>query len=152
MSGRQRQLSMRFLAEPSDVNFGGKVHGGQVMKWIDQAGHACATRWAAGHCLAVYASSIRFRRAVRLGDLVEVQARLAFTGQSNMNIAVELRSGPMTGHRMLPTAECLMVYLAVDEQGEPVPVSQWTPETPGEMALASTARAQFESTRPGPLE
>lgn len=145
-------ITLRFPVEGSHVDGGAAVSGGTLMKWIDQAGHACATRWAAGTCLTVYASSIRFRRAVRLGDLVEVQARLAFTGQSNMNIAVELRSGPMTGRRMLPTAECLMVYLAVDEQGEPVPVSQWTPETPGEMALASTARAQYESTRPAPLE
>lgn len=145
-------ITLRFPVDGSHVEGGAAVSGGTLMKWIDQAGHACATRWAAGPCLAVYASSIRFRRAVRLGDLVEVQARLAFTGQSNMNIAVELRSGPMTGRRMLPTAECLMVYLAADEQGEPVPVSQWTPETPGEMALASTARAQYESTRPAPLE
>ena len=38
MSGQQRQLIMRILAEPTDENYGGKVHGGQVMKWIDQAG------------------------------------------------------------------------------------------------------------------
>ena len=37
-----RELTLQFLAEPSDVNFGGKVHGGMVMKWIDQAGYACA--------------------------------------------------------------------------------------------------------------
>lgn len=35
-----RELTLQFLAEPADVNFGGKVHGGMVMKWIDQAGYA----------------------------------------------------------------------------------------------------------------
>ena len=45
-----RELTLQFLAEPADVNFGGKVHGGMVMKWIDQAGYACA----AGPVMALY--------------------------------------------------------------------------------------------------
>jgi len=40
------QLLMSFLAEPTDVNNGGSVHGGQVMKWIDQAGYALAVRYS----------------------------------------------------------------------------------------------------------
>ena len=44
---QQRELNLRFLAEPTDVNYGGKVHGGMVMKWIDQAGYAAAVGWAA---------------------------------------------------------------------------------------------------------
>ena len=35
-------ITLRFLAEPSTINFGGKVHGGTVMKWIDEAGYAYA--------------------------------------------------------------------------------------------------------------
>ena len=35
-----------FLAEPTDINFGGKVHGGMVMKWVDQASYACAAKWS----------------------------------------------------------------------------------------------------------
>ncbi len=46
MAGQQREVTFRFLAEPTDVNFGGKVHGGMVMKWIDQAGYACAVGWS----------------------------------------------------------------------------------------------------------
>lgn len=42
MAGQDREITLRFLAEPADVNFGGKVHGGAVMKWIDLAAYACA--------------------------------------------------------------------------------------------------------------
>ncbi len=146
-------ITLRFVAEAGDVGPDGAVHGSTVMKWMDQAGHACASAWAGGPCFMVYSSSVRFRRVVRRGDLVEVRARLAFTGQSNMNIAVEVLSGPVTDSRGLHhTADALMVYVAVDDKGQPVLVNQWRPETPGEMALASTARAQYESTRPSPLE
>ena len=34
-------ITLRFLAQPNTINFGGKVHGGTVMKWIDEAGYAC---------------------------------------------------------------------------------------------------------------
>lgn len=48
MPGVDREVRFCFLAQPTDVNFGGKVHGGMVMKWIDQAGYACAVSWS-GH-------------------------------------------------------------------------------------------------------
>jgi acyl-CoA hydrolase len=140
-------ITLRFLAEPSTVNFGGKVHGGTVMKWIDEAGYACATSWAKRYCVTVYVSGIRFHRPIRIGEIVEVEAHLAYTGHSSMVIAVEVRSGDIkTGH-LHRTTECLIVFAGVDESGKAVPVDKWTPETPGEVALAAKARAQIEAAR-----
>ena len=92
-------ITLRFLAEPSTINFGGKVHGGTVMKWIDEAGYACATRWAKNYCVTVSVGNIRFERPIRIGDLVEVEARLAYTGKTSMNIsAVVFPRGWRGGH------------------------------------------------------
>jgi len=52
MSGK-RAVEFRFLAEPTHVNFGGKVHGGMVMKWIDQVAYACAAGWSGLYCVTV---------------------------------------------------------------------------------------------------
>ncbi|WP_439114862.1 acyl-CoA thioesterase [Hydrogenophaga sp.] len=145
-------ITLRFLVEPGAVGPGGHVHSGTVMKWIDEAGYASATTWARGPCRAVYMSSIRFLRVVKLGDLVEVRARLAFTGETHMNMAVAVHSGDLTTSKLEKTAECLAVYVSLDADGQPMRVDSWTPETPGEMALASSARAQFDGTRPAPLE
>ncbi|MCC6186283.1 MAG: acyl-CoA thioesterase, partial [Chitinophagaceae bacterium] len=41
----RNEITLQFLSEPTDVNFGGKVHGGAMMKWIDQAAYACASQW-----------------------------------------------------------------------------------------------------------
>jgi acyl-CoA hydrolase len=140
-------ITLRFLAEPSTVNFGGKVHGGTVMKWIDEAGYACATSWAKRYCVTAYVSGIRFHRPIRIGDLVEVEARLAYTGRTSMNIAVEVRSGDIkTGH-LHRTTECLIVFVSVDEDGQPTEVDSWEPETPGEVALAAKAKAQLDAAR-----
>ncbi|MCX8940340.1 hotdog domain-containing protein, partial [Vibrio parahaemolyticus] len=51
MSSGQRDITLRFLAEPGDVNFGGKVHGGAVMKWIDLAAYACSAAWSGKYCI-----------------------------------------------------------------------------------------------------
>ncbi|MBS0341295.1 MAG: acyl-CoA thioesterase [Proteobacteria bacterium] len=141
-------ITLRFLAEPSTVNFGGKVHGGTVMKWIDEAGYACATSWSKRYCVTVFIGSIRFHRPIRIGELVEVEARMVFTGSTSMNISVEVRSGDMkSGGELQKTTECLIVFVAVDEDGRPVQVDTFTPETPHAMALAERVKAYLAASR-----
>ncbi len=140
-------ITLRFLAEPSTVNFGGKVHGGTVMKWIDEAGYACATRWAKRYCVTVSVGTIRFQRPIMIGDLVEVEARLAYTGRTSMNIAVEVRAGDMKTGQMQVITECVVVFVAVDPAGGTIAVEPWLPETPGDMALAQQVKAHLDLAR-----
>ena len=140
-------ITLRFLAEPSTVNFGGKVHGGTVMKWIDEAGYACATRWAKQYCVTVSVGTIRFQRPIKIGDLVEVEARLAYTGTTSMNISVEVRAGDIKLGEMQVIAECLVVFVAVDSEGKSQAVQTWQPETPGDVALAQQVKSQLDAAR-----
>ena len=55
------EMTFRFLAEPASVNFGGKVHGGALMKWIDETAYACAATWSGNYCVTVSVGNIRFR-------------------------------------------------------------------------------------------
>jgi acyl-CoA hydrolase len=140
-------ITLRFLAEAGTVNVGGRIPGGTVLRWIDEAGCACATQWAQRHVVAVFVGSIRFQRPIHVGSLVEVEARLAYTGRTGMNLSVEVRSGDMTGAEMQTATECLAVFVALDAQGRPLPVDAFAPATPGEMALAQRARAYLEAGR-----
>ena len=140
-------ITLRFLAEPGTVNFGGKVHGGTVMKWIDEAGYACATRWSKRYCVTVSVGSLRFQRPIVIGSLVEVEARLACTGTTSMNIAVEVRSGDLKTGQMEVVTECLVVFVALDLDGKPLPAPAWLPETPGDMALSQRVKAHIEAAR-----
>ena len=126
---RPREITLRFLAEPTDVNFGGKVHGGAVMKWIDQAGYACAVGWSGYYCVTVYIGGIRFYKPIFIGQVVEVKATVVHTGTSSMHIAVDVSAtDPKTGARK-KTARCLIVFVAVDGAGDTVPVPKWVPAT-----------------------
>lgn len=150
MSGRQRELTMRFLAEPSDVNYGGKVHGGQVMKWIDQAGYAAAVGWSGMYSVTVAVGGIRFVAPIRIGDLVAVNAMLIHTGTSSMHFAVDARArDPMAGDgggERLCT-HCVIVFVAVDDDGKPVPVPRWTPARDEDRRLSEYAMKVMELSK-----
>src|SRR5690606_10696028 len=113
MSGKQRELEFRFLAEPTDVNYGGKVHGGVVMKWIDQVGYAAAVGWSGRYSVTVAVGGIRFVAPVRISDVVTVSAKLVYTGTTSMHFAVDVHArDPMGGDQHLCT-HCVIVFVAL---------------------------------------
>ena len=143
-STNRREITLRFLAEPGDVNFGGKVHGGAVMKWIDQAGYACAVSWSGHYCVTAYVGSIRFLHPILIGHLVEVTARLIHTGRTSMHLALAVRAGDPRGGGLAETARCTMVFVAVSSTGGPVPVHPWVPVSVEDTALEHYALKQME--------
>jgi len=145
MPDRHRSVTLRFLAEPSDVNFGGKLHGGTVMSWIDRAGYACAAGWSGQYCVTVYVGGIRFFRPIFIGHLVEVGARLIYTGKTSMHIAVDVGSkDPKSRGDYTRTTHCIIIFVAVDESGHPVEVPSWRPVSPKDRDLEEYARKLME--------
>jgi acyl-CoA hydrolase len=140
---RSRSITMRFLAQPGTVNFGGKVHGGTVMSWIDQAAYACATAWSQRYCVTAYVGGIRFVRPITIGDVVEVEATLAYTGNTSMNIAVEVRSGDLKGTELEKTTECAVVMVSVDSHNKPVAISTFVPDDEFSVARAEDVRKRL---------
>lgn len=144
MTEREREVTMWFLAEPTDINFGGKVHGGAVMKWIDQAGYACAVGWSGQYCVTVYVGGIRFYRPVLIGNVVEVHARLVYTDRTSMHVVVDVGASDPKDLHHTKTTHCVIVFVAVDERGNPVEVSRWRPETEEDVALEWYAKRLME--------
>jgi acyl-CoA hydrolase len=134
------QVQLRFLAEPGSVNYGGKVHGGSVMKWIDEAGYACAVAWAKRYCVTAYVGGIQFLRPIRVGSLVEVTATLALTGATSMSIEVSVAAADPKEGVFRKTTDCLIVFVAVNDAGEPASVAPWVPQ--GDLQCARQQRAQ----------
>ncbi|MBF4461821.1 MULTISPECIES: acyl-CoA thioesterase [unclassified Rathayibacter] len=121
-AGTGLRTVFRFLAAPGDVNWGGNAHGGIVMRWIDEAADAVAQRWCGRDAVAVYSGGIHFYRPVRIGHLVEVEARLIHTGPHSMHLAVHVRSGdPRTGDLEL-TTQCMSVFVARGADGAAVAI------------------------------
>lgn len=135
MDSTKSEVTFRFLAEPKDVNYGGKVHGGEVMKWIDQTGYACAVGWSGRYCVTVYVGGIRFYRPIFIGNVVEVRARLIYTGHTSMHVAVDVSAYDPKDGQVTRTTHCIIVFVAVDDAGKPMEVPHWAPQTEEEKGL-----------------
>ena len=127
MTKNRNEITLRFLAEPTEVNFGGNVHGGTVMKWIDQAAYTCAASWSGHYCVTVYVGDIRFLCPISIGDVVDVKARLLHTGHSSMHISVDVQARNPREKLSRRTTSCIVVFVALDEDGRKVDVPKWTP-------------------------
>jgi len=135
----QRGITLRFLAEPTDVNFGGMVHGGAVMKWIDQAGYTCAAGWTGSYCVTVYLGGLHFLGPIRVGELVELRALVIRTGRTSLDIAIDVSAGDPTSPERRRTGHCVVVFVAIGSDGRPVGVRPWIPETEVDRALEAYA-------------
>ncbi len=140
MAGQQREVTFRFLTEPTDVNFGGKVHGGMVMKWIDQAGYAAAVGWSGRYCVTVAVGGIQFVQPILIGDLVTVRAKLIHTGSTSMHFAVDVLACDLKERTERLATSCVIVFVALDSpDGKPAAVASWAPQTPEDRRLAEYA-------------
>lgn len=135
----KRQLKFSFLAEPTDVNFGGKVHGGAAMKWIDQVAYACACTWSGEYSITVYVGGIRFLAPIKIGELVELEAKIIYTGRSSMHIAVDVYAKKIKAEKRTKTTHCIIVFVAVDHDNKPVEVPKWIPTTKEDVELEKYA-------------
>jgi len=136
----KRELTFRFLAEPTDVNFGGKVHGGIVMKWIDQAGYACATHWSGSYCVTVYVGGIQFMKPIHIGSMVEVNAKVIYTGRTSMHISVDVYAADPKKDDLVKTTHCVIIFVAVDADGKPIETPTWAPKEQEDIDLESYAK------------
>ncbi|MDV3726304.1 acyl-CoA thioesterase [Elizabethkingia anophelis] len=132
--------TFQFISEPTDVNFGGKVHGGSVMKWIDQVGYACASNWCGSYAVTVYVGGIRFLKPIKIGELIKINAKVIYTGSSSMHIMIDVFSKAVTSKKYEKKTHCIIVFVAVDENGNKIKVPQWKPETEHELQLEDYAK------------
>jgi acyl-CoA hydrolase len=111
------ELHMSFLAEPKDVNFGGHVHGGEVMKWMDQIGYALAVKYSKGYAVTKFVDNINFKSPMKIGDLVSLSAKIMSVGVTSMRIEIHVKSENLQTEVVSDNCSCEMIFVAVDKEG-----------------------------------
>lgn len=134
------QTTFQFISEPTDVNFGGKVHGGVVMKWIDQTAYTCARNWADSYCVTVYVGGIRFLKPISIGEVIKIHAYVIHTGRTSIHIAVDVFSRNFNQKDFIKKTHCIIVFVSVDPEGKSQPVRKWMPTTEREKKLEEYAK------------
>jgi 4-hydroxybenzoyl-CoA thioesterase len=115
--GTTPQVVLQFLALPGVANFGGKVHGGSVLRWINEAAYACAASWTSTAARAVYSGGIHFHQPIQIGQLVELDARLIYLEGARMHISIQVRSKDLTSLVATRTTQCMAIFVDPDGQG-----------------------------------
>jgi uncharacterized protein (TIGR00369 family) len=111
------KLSMSFLAEPNDVNYSGNVHGGKVMKWIDEIGYALSVQFTKKYCVTKFVDDIEFLKPIHIGDVVNLEAKIIKVGKTSLRIKIDVSSTNLIKNKSKKNCECFIVFVAVDQKG-----------------------------------
>ena len=137
-AGTAPDATLRFLAAPTDINWGGKVHGGRIMRWIDEAGYVCGSRWSAGPVIASYFGGIRFYAPIHIGQVVEVNARLLYTGPFSLHFGVHVTAMDTDAGAHTLAAHAVAVFVGFGSEGKRA-VPAWHPASTEDVALCGHA-------------
>lgn len=134
------RISIAQLMQPEHANNLGNVHGGWIMKLVDEAGALACMRHAQRRVVTVAIDSMVFHNPIKIGELVLLTAEVTYTGHTSMEAEVQVQAeNPITGERTY-TNNAYLVYVALDDNGKPVAVPSIIPETEDEKKKLEEAR------------
>ncbi|MCI0690259.1 MAG: acyl-CoA thioesterase [Sporichthyaceae bacterium] len=125
------RTSLSRIMGPLDVNLLGTVHGGVIMKFVDEVAGAVAQRHSGGPAVTASMDEMAFLEPVHVGDLVHAHAQVNWTGRTSMEVGVRVLAEPWNEAGVPPTrvATAYLVFVAVDADGKPRPLPPVAPET-----------------------
>ena len=137
---KSHQLSMTVLMTPDMANFSGKVHGGAILKLLDQVAYACASRYAGKYVVTLSVDQVMFRQAINVGELVTFLASVNHTGTSSMEIGIKVVAEDIRKQSVRHANSCFFTMVAVDDEGRTTAVPPLEPSTPEEIRRFAAAR------------
>ena len=126
--------------QPEHANHHGNVHGGWIMKLVDEAGALACMKHAQTRVVTVAVDSLVFREPIKIGDLVTFTAEVTYTGRTSMEAEVQvIAENPITGERT-HTNTAYLVYVGLDENSKPISIPQLVVETEEDKARFELAK------------
>ncbi|MCM0613830.1 acyl-CoA thioesterase [Marinobacter sediminum] len=122
-------LTMTILMTPDMANFAGNVHGGSLLKSLDEVAYACASRYAGTYVVTLSVDQVMFRQPIHVGELVTFLASVNYTGRTSMEVGIKVITENIREKLVRHTNSCFFTMVAVDENGKAVEVPKLKPET-----------------------
>jgi len=136
------QLTMTVLMTPDMANFAGNVHGGTVLKFLDQVAYACASRYAGRYVVTLSVDQVMFRQPIYVGELVTFQASVNHTGRTSMEIGIKVLAENIRTQELRHANSCFFTMVAVDDDRKPVAVPELRPVTPDQLRRHACAEVR----------
>ena len=147
MTPGNAQLTMSLLMTPDMANFSGNVHGGALLKMLDQVAYSCASRYAGTYVVTLSVDRVLFRDAIKVGELVSFSASVNHTGRTSLEVGIRVETENIQDGTRRHTNSCYFTMVAVDHAGKPVPVPALVPSTDQERRWFSEAEARRVALR-----
>ncbi len=127
------QMTMTVLMTPDMANFAGNVHGGTILKLLDQTAYACASRYAASYVVTLSVDQVMFLQPIHVGELVSFLASVNYTGTSSMEVGIKVVAENIQTQVVRHVNSCFFTMVAVDDERRPKTVPKLKPSTPEEI-------------------
>ena len=118
----QNELTMSVLMTPDLANFTGNVHGGDLLKMLDQVAYACASRYSGGYVVTLSVDQVIFREPIHVGELVTFLASVNYVGKTSMEVGIRVQAENIQNRTIRHTNSCYFTMVAVDQYGKPTRV------------------------------
>lgn len=131
--------------ELPDANLLGNVHGGEVMKMVDNAGGLAAMKHCGGPVVTVAMDEMTFIEPVYVGDVVSVKAMVNDVGRTSLEVGVRVEAENVVTGRLVHTSSAYLVFVALDGGGNPRPVPPLIPQTDEQARRQREAKLRREA-------
>lgn len=130
---KESSVIMAQVMTSQDVNVGGNVHGGVIMKLIDTAAGVVAVRHARTNAVTASIDRMDFHHPLFVGDFVTLKASLNLVGRTSMEVGVRVESENLITGEVRHTASAYLTYVALGKHGRPVALPPLILETDNEI-------------------
>src|SRR5260370_7049203 len=117
----QRELTMSVLMTPDMANFSGNVHGGVLLKLLDEVAYACASRYAGCYVVTLSVDQVLFKQAIHVGEMVTFYASVNHVGRTSMEVGIKVVAENILERTERNTTRCYFTMVAYDK-GMPLPM------------------------------
>lgn len=115
-------IIMTMLMTPEMANFSGKVHGGALLKLLDQVAYACASRYSSHYAVTLSVDQVVFRQPIMVGEMVTFRARVNYVGNTSMEVGIRVEAENVKSGEIRHTNSCFFTMVAMNDAGIPVKV------------------------------
>lgn len=139
MPESEKSLYMTVLMTPEMANFSGNVHGGYILKLLDQVAYACAARYCKSYVVTLSLDQVTFKEPIKVGELVSFRAHVNYVGSTSMEIGVKVITEDLKNNLKRHTNSCYFTMVAMGEDGKPIKAPPLKIETEFEQKLYDAA-------------
>ncbi|MCB5197548.1 acyl-CoA thioesterase [Deefgea salmonis] len=142
--GPKHQISMTVLMTPDMANFSGKVHGGALLKQLDQVAYVCASRYAGAYAVTLSVDQVIFKQPIYVGELVHFLASVNYTGRTSMEIGIRVVAENICEQTERHTNSCYFTMVAMNAEGQSLAIEPLAPADDEAKTRWEQARARRE--------